>query len=298
MHIKSNVNKPCCQTECEPEAFCRRGFARPSLQPPVFFIQMANSRYEYVRGFELNDSLLPSCFIVVRIDGKGFTKFSELHGFAKPNDLQALQLMDEAAKGCLREFPDIRVAFGQSDEFSFVFHASSQLYGRRSSKIVSLLTSCFTSHYVMQWPSVMEGRPLRCAPLFDGRAVLYPSEALVKDYLRWRQVDTHINNQYNTCFWALVQKGGMTPAQAQEELKGTDAEFKNELLFSRFEINYNELPEQFKKGSIVLRQKQKVVVKMDAEGRPVERERTEPIVLHRDLIREEFWSVDFPGLLI
>ena len=89
----------------------------------------------------------------------------------------------------------------------------------------------------------------------------------------------------------------MCPAQAQEELKGTDAEFKNELLFSRYEINYNELPEQFKKGSIVLRQKQKVVVKIDAEGRPVERERTEPVVLHRDLIREEFWLVDFPHLL-
>ena len=259
---------------------------------------MANSRYEYVRGFELNDSLLPSCFIVVRIDGKGFTKFSEAHGFSKPNDLPALQLMDEAAKGCLREFPDIRVAFGQSDEYSFVFHSSSLLYGRRCSKIVSLLTSCFTSHYVMNWAQVMpKGRRLLSAPLFDGRAVLYPTEALVRDYLRWRQVDTHINNQYNTCFWALVQKGGRTPSQAQEELKGTDVEFKNELLYARFEINYNEIPDQFKKGSIVVRQKQRVVVKVDAEGRPVERERTEPVVLHRDLIKDDFWTVDFPGLL-
>jgi tRNA(His) 5'-end guanylyltransferase len=36
---------------------------------------MANSKYEYVKGFELDDSLLPDCFIVVRIDGKGFTKW-------------------------------------------------------------------------------------------------------------------------------------------------------------------------------------------------------------------------------
>ena len=53
--------------------------------------------------------------------------------------------------------------------------------------------------------------------------------------------------QYNTCFWALVRRGGRTPAQAQEELKGSDAEFKNELLFNQFGINYNTLPEQFKK---------------------------------------------------
>lgn len=35
---------------------------------------MANSKYEYVKQYELDDSLLPGCWIVVRIDGKGFTK--------------------------------------------------------------------------------------------------------------------------------------------------------------------------------------------------------------------------------
>lgn len=36
--------------------------------------RMANSRYEYVKSFELDDALLPGCYIVIRIDGKGFTK--------------------------------------------------------------------------------------------------------------------------------------------------------------------------------------------------------------------------------
>ena len=36
---------------------------------------MANSRFEYVKKFELDDALLPSCWIVVRLDGKGFTKY-------------------------------------------------------------------------------------------------------------------------------------------------------------------------------------------------------------------------------
>ena len=53
---------------------------------------------------------------------------------------------------------------------------------------------------------------------------------------------------------------------------------------------------QFKKGSIVVRERRMVVAKLDAEGRPVERERSEPTVLHRDLIRDEFWS-ERPGLL-
>lgn len=35
---------------------------------------MANSKYEYVKQYELDDRLLPGCWIVVRVDGKGFTK--------------------------------------------------------------------------------------------------------------------------------------------------------------------------------------------------------------------------------
>ncbi|GAX74996.1 hypothetical protein CEUSTIGMA_g2442.t1 [Chlamydomonas eustigma] len=261
---------------------------------------MANSKYEHVRKYELDDELLPGCYIVIRVDGKGFTKFSTLHNFEKPNDINALLLMDEAAKAVLVDYPDIRIAFGQSDEYSFVLHKNTAIYGRRSSKLVSLITSCFTSNYVRFWPQVMgEDRALKCSPTFDGRAVLYPSEELVKDYLSWRQVDTHINNQYNTCFWALVQQGNKTPAQAQEELRGSDAEFKNELLYSQFGINYNTLPEQFKKGSVVVMQRRKVVVKMTESGVPVEREKTEPTVLHCDIIRTEagaFWAQN-PDLL-
>jgi tRNA(His) guanylyltransferase len=36
---------------------------------------MANSRFEYVRNFELPDSLLPATYLVVRIDGKGFHRY-------------------------------------------------------------------------------------------------------------------------------------------------------------------------------------------------------------------------------
>ncbi len=45
-----------------------------------------------------------------------------------------------------------------------------------------------------------------------------PPDATLRDYLSWRQADTHIKNQYNTCFWALVG-AGRTPQEAQAELK-------------------------------------------------------------------------------
>lgn len=33
-------------------------------------------RFEYVKGFEQPDQLLPNTWIVVRIDGRGFTKYA------------------------------------------------------------------------------------------------------------------------------------------------------------------------------------------------------------------------------
>ena len=56
-------------------------------------IAMSHSKYEYVRKFETEDRLLPECWIVVRIDGKAFHKFSDKHNFVKPNDKPALDLV-------------------------------------------------------------------------------------------------------------------------------------------------------------------------------------------------------------
>lgn len=48
--------------------------------------QMACSRFEYVKTYEKDDTILPNVWIVIRIDGKSFHKFSKIHDFEKPND--------------------------------------------------------------------------------------------------------------------------------------------------------------------------------------------------------------------
>lgn len=47
-------------------------------------------------------------------------RFSEKHEFTKPNDVRALQLMDHAARDLMEEYPDIILAFGESDEYRLV----------------------------------------------------------------------------------------------------------------------------------------------------------------------------------
>jgi len=262
-----------------------------------------------VKKFELPDALLPSTFMVFRLDGHSFHRFSDEHRFVKPNDLRALELMDHAAKTLMQEYKDISLAFGESDEYSFLLRKSTALYNRRQSKIVSTLTSLFTSSYVFHWPKYFPDVPLRYPPSFDGRIVLYPSQQEVRDYFAWRQADTHINNLYNTAFWALVQQGGQTTTEAHATLKGTVSKEKHEILFSRFEINYDKIDARYRKGSILVRVETPEEPAPESSNTPTPNVKsTEPLdetlkakkkkaknatkveLLHTDIIRDSFWE--------
>lgn len=217
---------------------------------------MAKSRFEYVKEFERRDVLLPQCYIVVRIDGKKFHEFSRFYEFEKPNDIRALRLMNAAAKNVTLHYRnDVIVAYGESDEYSFILRKDTTLYNRRQDKIASLFVSLFTSQYVALWPKFFTDRELdfKHLPFFDSRCVVYPNLATIKDYLSWRFVDTHINNLYNTVFWQLVLKCGLTTQQAENRLSGTLSNEKQEILFTECGINYNNEPEMFKKGTLVTR---------------------------------------------
>ncbi|KAJ1959213.1 tRNA-histidine guanylyltransferase 1-like [Dipsacomyces acuminosporus] len=250
---------------------------------------MAKSKYEYVRSFEQDDHLLPSTWLVVRIDGQGFTKFTAKHGFTKPNDIRALNLMNRAAKQVMESMAEIVLAYGQSDEYSFVFSKDAKAYDRRASKIISLLVSKFTSAHVFNWNEFFPDTPLQFPPAFDSRIVMYPSADILRHYLCWRQVDCHINNMYNTCFWALVNQGGLSQKEAEKRLCGTLSSDKNELLFSEFGINYNNEKDIFKKGSVLIRDKE-LTRTSEEGGRQTVRTKIVVQILHCDIIKDAFWN--------
>ncbi|KAJ8669845.1 hypothetical protein QAD02_001104 [Eretmocerus hayati] len=243
--------------------------------------KMAKSKYDYVRDFEHEDPCLPNCWIVVRIDGRNFSKFADTHQFIKPNDLAAIELMNRAAVSVMEDFREIVIAYGQSDEYSFVFRKDTTLFKRRASKLMSNVNSLFASSYVYHWPQYLKNKELRYPPSFDARVVLYPTDKNLRDYLAWRQADVHINNLYNTCFWSLVLKKHMTPQQAEEKLSGTLSAHKNEILFQEFGINYNNEPPIFKKGTTLIR-------KLVPNG--MGRLKPSVVQLADDIIGDRFWK--------
>lgn len=127
--------------------------------------------------------------------------------FLNSTNTTGLNLMNYAAVAVMEEYRDIVMAYGQSDEYSFIFRKNSDVYNRRSAKIMSNVNSLFTSSYVFNWSKWFPNKPLKYPPSFDARIILYPSDQNLKDYLSWRQADVHINNLYNTAFWNLVQSG-------------------------------------------------------------------------------------------
>ena len=228
---------------------------------------MSNSKFEYVKSFENKNDLLKNTYIVIRIDGKGFTKFTDAHGYKKPNEIKGIKVMALAGLSVMESFPEMFLGYGQSDEFSFAFKKNARLYNRRHEKILTNVVSQFTSAFVYYWPKIfVNGPELKYPPCFDGRVVLYPSFENLKDYFSWRYVDCHINDLYNTTFWALVQEGKMNKDEAHKKLKGTLSNDKNEILFSQFNINYNNQPEVYKKGTLLIR------VKKPASIRPPKKE--------------------------
>jgi len=173
------------------------------------------------------------------------------------------------------------------------------------SKIVTTITSTFTAYYIHLWPTCFLDIPLTPPlPSFDGRAVLYPTTQNLRDYISWRQVDAHINNLYNTTFWALIQRGGITAAEAEKELIGTLSKDKNEILFSRFGINYNNEEEMCKKGSVVFREydtpppenggeevgTEETLSKCQMEKRRKMQRKAKVVVRFCDVIRNAFWE--------
>lgn len=176
---------------------------------------MANSKYDFHKDEEKLTDLRfnRGTYIIVRIDGHKFHRFSAEHNFHKPNDKRALDLMVDSAKQVMKSYKgQIPLAYGHSDEFSFLIRSSSSLLSRRIFKITSLLPVIFATHYNSNWDRFFadstrgEITKRKYDAWFDARPKEYANSRSVMDYFRWRQVDCHINNLYNTTLHAITGK--------------------------------------------------------------------------------------------
>uniref|UniRef100_A0A4W5LUB6 Probable tRNA(His) guanylyltransferase n=1 Tax=Hucho hucho TaxID=62062 RepID=A0A4W5LUB6_9TELE len=232
--------------------------------------RMAKSKFEYVRNFETDDPCLKNCYVVVRLDGRNFHKgaggVSAAQVFAPSPSLPSTLLYFLPSSTLLYLPPS-----------STLLYLSTLLYFLPSStKLMTHVASQFSSSYVFYWRDYFRDQPLLYPPGFNGRVVLYPSNRNLRDYLSWRQADcihTHLNTH------TLLSPNTLSCR--------TLAADKNEILFSEFDISYNNEPLVHRKGTTLIWEK----VRSQAVSlmRRVSAH-------HCDVIGDEFWE-EHPNIL-
>lgn len=193
-----------------------------------------------MRRFEasLDQWILPDIYLVVRLDGRNFTKLTkETCQFEAPFDIRFRDAMVDTVRFLME--CGFRVVYGytQSDEISLLFHPEDNTFGRKTRKINSILAGGASAFFSMR---------LGVLACFDCRVVPLPNLENVKDYFLWRQEDAFRNSLNAHCYWKL-RKEGLSPQEATGEIDGKTVAYKNEMLFSR-NLNFNDLPNWQKRG--------------------------------------------------
>jgi len=199
---------------------------------------MNNDAFEQkMRSLEYFHSLrlLPGAWVVIRVDGRGFSRFTESR-FEKPFDLEFHRVMVQTAAALLEGLHGI-YAYTESDEISVLFHPNWDLFDRSLEKVVSISASIATSTFTHTFGTLVN---------FDSRVWLGVDKSQVLDYFRWRQADATRCALNGWCYWTL-RKAGMSARSATAMLDGQSVAFKNELLFQHG-INFNDLPTWQRRG--------------------------------------------------
>ncbi len=178
---------------------------------------------------------LPGAWIVIRVDGRGFSRFTE-ERFDKPFDARFSALMTTTAAALLTEF-DGRYAYTESDEISVLLDPSFALFGRSVEKLVSLSAAVASATFTHA-----AGEPAQ----FDSRLWLGNDTTDVLDYFTWRQADAARCALNGWCYWTM-RKHGRSRAEATKALERTTTSAKNELLYAHG-VNFNEVPAWQRRG--------------------------------------------------
>ncbi|MFE5503814.1 MULTISPECIES: tRNA(His) guanylyltransferase Thg1 family protein [Amycolatopsis] len=177
----------------------------------------------------------PGAWTVLRVDGRGFSKFTEAR-FEKPFDPRFADCMAEAANALMAEFASPYV-YTESDEISLVLPPAADLFGRGVEKLVSISAGVASAAFTHA-----AGVPAH----FDGRVWLGTTADDVVDYFSWRQADAARCALNGWCYW-ILRKAGKSASEAGAALEGTGVSEKNELLFAHG-VNFAEVPAWQRRG--------------------------------------------------
>jgi tRNA(His) guanylyltransferase len=193
-----------------------------------------------MRVFEenLDQVVLPDVFMVIRLDGRGFTRLTkELLPLERPFDERFRNAMISTTTHLMDCGFKVNYGYTQSDEISLLLDKGESAFGRKTRKLISIMAGEASANFT---------HAMGTQGVFDCRIIPLPTDDLVIDYFRWRGEDAHRNSLSAWCYWTLRKNGGSV-SEATRALQGLSVADKNEILFQHG-INYNDLPTWQKRG--------------------------------------------------
>jgi tRNA(His) 5'-end guanylyltransferase len=186
------------------------------------------------------DRLLPLLPAMVRVDGKGFSKFTK--GLHRPYDIRMSELMVDVTKYLVKETGAL-MGYTQSDEISLVLYSSdirSQIYfdGRVQKMVgdIAVMTSLeFNRLLADRIPE--KGHLL---PRFDCRVWNVPSLEEAANTILWRELDASKNSISMAAHDTFSHKS----------LQGKNGKEQKAMLLEEG-INWDDYPDFFKRGTFV-----------------------------------------------
>jgi tRNA(His) 5'-end guanylyltransferase len=198
-------------------------------------------RYE---GIETDRILMPKLPIYARLDGKSFHTFTK--NMLRPYDKDMVDLMVDTTK-YLVEKTNALIGYTSSDEISLAWYFpepnSEPLFGGRICKITSVLSGMCSAYFAV---NALKNFPLLVSkhlPSFDCRVINLPNKEEVANMFLWRESDATKNAISMASQFHFSHK----------ELQGKTGPEMQEMLFQQRDVNFNDYPSYFKRGTFIKR---------------------------------------------
>jgi tRNA(His) guanylyltransferase len=204
------------------------------MKSDLFGDRMKAYEKEYTSAHVPVDQIL-----CVRIDGKGFSKFTK--HFNKPFDDGLSAVMVHTMKKLVQE-THANIGFVQSDEISLIYvagkKASEHMFGGKVSKINSVLASMATAHFNHHLSNYMVSDRYNPA-FFDCRAWSVPDLVEASNVILWRAQDARKNSISALFRWTA----------GHHAMNNLDQLQMKEYLLKNNSVDWNDLPNKYKYGT-------------------------------------------------
>lgn len=202
--------------------------------------------------------LMRRTYTIIRLDGKAFHTYTK--GFKRPYDLGLMRIMDQTAQKLCESIQGAKMAYVQSDEISilitdFETMQTDMWFDGNVQKITSISASIATAAFNngMYLDEEILANMDKVA-YFDSRVLQVPSVNEVVNYMIWRQQDAVRNS---------IQMGAQSMYNHKELNKKNMSQLQ-EMMWQKG-TNWNDYPVGFKRGRMILKEKEEQVALFDFE---------------------------------